>query len=49
MVGAFFYARRNSGSFYYDYLMNDGMPEDCIISVPLDDDDYLEYCDQKVK
>lgn len=32
-------------SLYHDYLINDGVPEDCIISVPLDDDDYVEYCD----
>jgi len=30
---------------YYDYLIKDGVTEDCIISVPLDDDDYIEYCD----
>lgn len=32
-------------NIYYDYLINDGVSEDCIISVPLDDDDYIEYCD----
>lgn len=32
-------------NLYYDYLINDGVSEDCIISVPLDDDDYIEYCD----
>ena len=32
-------------NLYYDYLMQEGVPEDCIISVPLDDDDYIEYCD----
>lgn len=32
-------------NLYYDYLMQEGVPEDCIISVPLDDDDYVEYCD----
>lgn len=31
-------------NLYYDYLMQEGVPEDCIISVPLDDDDYIEYC-----
>ena len=30
---------------YYDYLIKDGVTEDCIISVPLDDVDYIEYCD----
>ena len=32
-------------NLYYDYLIKDGVTEDCIISVPLDDDDYIEYCD----
>ena len=32
-------------NLYYDYLIKDGITEDCIISVPLDDDDYIEYCD----
>ena len=32
-------------NLYYDYLINDGVSKDCIISVPLDDDDYIEYCD----
>ncbi len=32
-------------NLYYDYLMEEGISEDCIISVPLDDDDYIEYCD----
>ena len=32
-------------NLYYDYLIRDGVTEDCIISVPLDDDDYIEYCD----
>lgn len=32
-------------NLYYDYLIKDGVIEDCIISVPLDDDDYIEYCD----
>lgn len=31
-------------NLYYDYLIRDGVTEDCIISVPLDDDDYIEYC-----
>ena len=32
-------------NLYYDYLIKEGVSEDCIISVPLDDDDYIEYCD----
>ena len=32
-------------NLYYDYLIKDGVAEECIISVPLDDDDYIEYCD----
>lgn len=32
-------------NLYYDYLIEEGVSEDCIISVPLDDDDYIEYCD----
>lgn len=32
-------------NLYYDYLIEEGISEDCIISVPLDDDDYIEYCD----
>ena len=32
-------------NLYYDYLIEEGVSEDCIISVPLDDDDYFEYCD----
>ncbi len=31
-------------NLYYDYLINEGVSEDSIISVPLDDDDYIEYC-----
>lgn len=34
-------------NLYYDHLIKEGVPEDCIISVPLDDDDYIEYCDPK--
>lgn len=34
-------------NLYYDYLIKEGVSEDCIISVPLDDDDYIEYCDPK--
>ena len=32
-------------NLYYDYLIKDGVAEECIISVPLDDVDYIEYCD----
>ena len=32
-------------NLYYDYLIEEGVSEDCIISVPLDDDDYVECCD----
>lgn len=32
-------------NLYYDYLIKDGVADECIISVPLDDDDYIEYCD----
>ena len=32
-------------NLYYDYLLKDGVSEDCIISVPLDDDDFFECCD----
>ena len=31
-------------NLYYDYLINEGVSEDSIITVPLDDDDYIEYC-----
>ena len=34
-------------NLYYDYLIKEGVSEDCIISVPLDDDDYIDYCDPK--
>ena len=30
---------------FYDYLVQSGVPEDDIITVPLDDDDYAEYTD----
>ena len=30
---------------FYDYLVQSGVPEDNIITVPLDDDDYAEYTD----
>ncbi len=32
-------------NLYYDYLIHEGVSKDCIISVPLDDDDYIECCD----
>lgn len=32
-------------NLFYDYLIDTGVPEDSIISIPLDDDDYAEYCD----
>ena len=32
-------------NLYYDYLISEGVPADSIITVPLDDDDYVEYCD----
>ncbi len=34
-------------NLYYDYLIKEGVSEDCIISVPLDDDEYAECCDPK--
>ena len=30
---------------FYDYLVQSGVPEDNIITVPLDDDDYAKYTD----
>ena len=30
-------------NLYYDYLIKEGVSEDCIISVPLDDDEYAEF------
>ena len=32
-------------NIFYDYLIESGIPEDSIIAVPLDDEDYAEYCD----
>lgn len=32
-------------NLYYDYLVSNGVPKDNIITVPLDDIDYEEYCD----
>ncbi len=32
-------------NLYRDYLIDEGVSEDCIIAVPLDDADYVEYCD----
>ena len=34
-------------NLYYDYLIKEGVSENCIISVPLDDDDYIDYCDPR--
>ncbi|SFB38845.1 hypothetical protein SAMN05216249_1319 [Acetitomaculum ruminis DSM 5522] len=34
-------------NLYYDYLTKEGVSDDCIISVPLDDDEYIEYCEPK--
>ncbi|MCR4903515.1 MAG: ATP-binding protein [Butyrivibrio sp.] len=31
-------------NLFYDYLIEEGVSKDCIISVPLDDDDYIECC-----
>ncbi|MBR1635817.1 MAG: ATP-binding protein [Lachnospiraceae bacterium] len=30
---------------FYDYLIQSGVPEENIITIPLDDDDYVEYTD----
>lgn len=32
-------------NIYKNYLLESGVPESRIISIPLDDDDYIEYCD----
>ena len=32
-------------NLYHDYLVSSGVPEDAIITVPLDDDEFIEYCD----
>lgn len=32
-------------NLFYDYLIENGVPEESIIAIPLDDDDYAEYCD----
>ena len=32
-------------NLFYDYLIKTGVPEDSIIAIPLDDDDYAEYRD----
>lgn len=32
-------------NLYHDYLISSGVPEDAIITVPLDDDEFIEYCD----
>lgn len=32
-------------NLFYDYLVESGVPEDSIIAIPLDDEDFSEYCD----
>lgn len=32
-------------NLFYDYLIENGVPAESIIAIPLDDDDYAEYCD----
>ena len=32
-------------NLFYDYLISDGVPEDHIITIPLDDVDYEAYCE----
>ena len=32
-------------NLYHDYLISAGVPEGNIIAVPLDDDEFIEYCD----
>lgn len=32
-------------NLYHDYLISSGVPESSIISVSLDDDEFIEYCD----
>ena len=32
-------------NLFYDHLIGSGVPEENIIAIPLDDDDYAEYCD----
>ncbi|MCR5107695.1 MAG: ATP-binding protein [Lachnospiraceae bacterium] len=32
-------------NLFYDHLINSGVPEENIIAISLDDDDYAEYCD----
>ena len=32
-------------NLFYDHLISVGVPEECVISIPLDDIDYEEYCD----
>lgn len=32
-------------NLFYDYLIRSGVTEECIIAIPLDDDDYAEYRD----
>lgn len=33
--------------FFYDHLIESGIPEENIIALPLDDEKYREYCDPK--
>lgn len=32
-------------NLYHDYLISSGVPESTIITIPLDDDEFVEYCD----
>lgn len=32
-------------NLFYDYLIENDVPAESIIAIPLDDDDYAEYCD----
>lgn len=32
-------------NLYHDYLISSGVPESTIITIPLDDDEFIEYCD----
>ena len=32
-------------NLFYDHLIGSGVSEDNIIAIPLDDDDYAQYCD----
>ena len=35
-------------NLFYDYLVESGVPEDSIIAIPLDDEDFSEYCDPHI-